>query len=331
MLFEPYLLWPDPCIIAYQRDDLRSLELLVAQVPAGTHLLYHCPNHDGRPFFQRVAEMQRSVPGVRFHLMANSERERDEYSDAFELPASYGPVSLFTNESTFDVVPGPPPDTDAIYVARFQPGVRDHVKRLPLASKIQSLSIVTFCLGRRAGFREPFRRTFPELAHARVNDAFMSPTMVALELRRALVQLALSPREGCMLAFTEGLLCGVPAVSTRCQSARSEFFNPSDVLICDDDADSVARAVADMAERALEPGAVRSRALERLAAMRTTYVDTIAALTGAPASDIQQHIFGEAGGAERLSFALPQLPPLRRPVFAEAGARGRYRPGPTRW
>jgi glycosyltransferase involved in cell wall biosynthesis len=310
MLFEPYVLWPDPCVIAYQRDDLRCLELLVASAPAGAHVLYHCPNHDGRTFFRHLAEMHRSK--VRFHLMANTELELAEYREAFDLPASYGPVSSFTNERTFDLAPGVAPDTDAVYVARFQPGARDHVKRLPLARQVQSLSVVTFCLGRRAGFREPFRRTFPELAHARVNNEFMAPAAVAQEIRRARVQLALSAREGCMLAFTEGLLCGVPAVSTRCRSARTEFFNPDDVLVCDDDAESVARAVSEMAERAAAPSSVRSRALVRLAAMRAEYVATIAALTGVPSSMLHEHIFETPGGPERLSFALPRIPPARR-------------------
>jgi hypothetical protein len=322
MLFEPYLLWTDPCDIACQRDDPRSLELLLAAAPRGAHILFHCPGHDGRQFFAHVEQVQRSRPEVQFHLMANTRLELDEYRAAFSLPAGYAPASLFVNERCFDLLPGQHPDTDAVYVARFEPGVRQHCKRLLLASQVPSLRVVTFCLGRRHGFRRLFQATFPELCHASVNNEMLLDSHVARELNRSRVQLALSRQEGCMLAFTEGLLCGVPAVSTRCRSARTEFFNADDVLICEDDASSVARAVVEMLARAPERAAVRARALARLAVMREEYVAYIRALTGASASALMAHLFGHAAGSSRLSYALPRLPaPRANPHSARAGGR----------
>jgi len=123
-----------------------------------------------------------------------------------------------------------------------------------------------------------------------------------------------------MLAFTEGLLCGVPAVSTACRSARTEFFNADDVLVCDDDAASVARSVVEMRERALDRSSVRARALARLAAMRQEYVEYIRALTGAPPSELMAHLFEHPAGSSRLSYALPRPPAPRR---ARVGAPAR--------
>lgn len=326
MLFEPYLLWADPCVIAYQRDDARCLELLLARAPKGASILLHCPGHDGRRFFAHVAALQRSHPSKRFHLMANTRLELREYEDAFSLPARYGPVSLFTDERVFDVRPERAKDTTAIYVARFHPGVREHAKRLLLASEVRSLRVVTCCLGRRHGFREAFYATYPELRHASVNDTLLLPPFVAGEMQRARVQLALSRREGCMLAFSEALLCGVPGVSTRCRSARTEFFNDLDVALCEDDARDVARAVSQMSERSTDGTAVRARALNRLHAMRQEYVDYLATLTGAPEGALMEHLFGHPDGALRLSFCLP-----RPPESAGRALRHGTRGVPFRW
>jgi hypothetical protein len=115
-----------------------------------------------------------------------------------------------------------------------------------------------------------------------------------------------------MLAFTEALLCGVPAVSTRGKSARTDFFNSDDVLVCADDAPAVARAVVEMMRRTSDWASVRARALARLGSMREGYVDYIRALTGASASALRAHLFGNPAGSSRLSFVLPHPPQPRR-------------------
>lgn len=324
MLFQPYTLWPDPCVIAYQRDDARYLELLLAQAPEGASILCHCPCHDGRPFFAHVANLQDAYRHVRIHLMANTRLELREYQEAFSLPASYGPVALFTNERVFDVAPNRAKDHAAIYVARFQPGVRGHVKRLPLAAKVDSLRVVTFSLGRRHGFREPFYATFPELRHAEVNNEMLLPLQVASAMQSAHVQLALSRQEGCMLAFTEALLCGVPGVSTPCRSARTEFFNEMDVLVCDDEPSAVAQAVSTMSARKLDPATVRARALERLREMRREYVAYLRTLTGVAEDVLMEHLFGHSGGAQHLSFSLPTLPERANRATSQALRRGAW-------
>lgn len=319
MLFEPYLLWPEPRVVAYQRDDPRELELLIAQLPPGSQLLYHCPGHDGRAFFQHLQCIQPTIPHVRLHLMANTLAELRAYRENFTLPAAYGPVSLFINERVFTVLPEQLADTDATYVARFEPLVREHVKRLPLARAVQSLSIVTFCLERRWGFRDAFYRTFPELSHARVNDYLLSAQQVAKELNRARVLLALSREEGCMRAFTEGLLCGTPAVSTACHSARTEFFDDEHVIVCNDDAQSVAAAVAQMVARAPARDRVREQALRRVSQMRAAYVEYLSQLTAAPPSSLHEHLFGHPDGPDRLSFS------LHGPSSMAAGVRRKRR------
>jgi glycosyltransferase involved in cell wall biosynthesis len=306
MLFEPYRLWDDPPVIAYQRDDIGAWETLLSQLHGEAHLFAHCPGRDGRVFFRTLEQLQKRHPWARLHLMANSRAELDQYRSAFNLPSSYGPTSLFVDERTFDIRRQGTPMADAIYVARFEPWLRQTAKRIPLAHKVQSLKIVTFCLNRKHDLRRPFRQTFPELSHAWVNDHFLVPHRIAAELNGANVQLALSAAEGCMLAFTEGLFCGTPAVTTPCQSARMEFFDDQHVIICDPDPDSVARAVSEMIQNQLQRQQVRDRALQTVRRMRAEYVSYMSELIGVSSERILSHVFERSQGSQCLSFPIPR-------------------------
>lgn len=313
MRFDPYELWQQPRVVAFQRDDIRALSMLLQVMPKHSHLLLHCPGHDGRPFFARAAKLQSQFSHVRFHLMANTHAELRLYRETFGLPCGYGPTSLFVSEHRFRILNDTVKNSDALYVARFEPFWRSHCKRLPLARRVRSLKIVTYCLGVKTGFKAAFRQTFPELSHAPVNDFPLSQEQMVAEFNAARVHLALSAEEGCVLAFTEGLLCGVPAVSTRCRSARTEFFSHQDVLVCDADALAIARAVEAMIETDPTPRAVRERALSRLGAMREEYARYVGGLVGASEAHVATVLFHE--GADRLRFHLaqPAQPQLRSP------------------
>jgi hypothetical protein len=120
----------------------------------------------------------------------------------------------------------------------------------------------------------------------------VSDEEVAHSINQAHVNLALSKAEGCMLCFTEGLLCGVPAVSTACDSARTEFFDARFVAVVADDASAVAEGVHEVAARTLDPAPVRDSALARLKVMRDRYAEYVAGVAGAAAKDVHAHLFG---------------------------------------
>ena len=319
MFFVPYLLWPEPRVVAIQvgsTSHVREVESLLRSSPDGTHLLCHCPSRGCVSTFAGLAHVQSRFPRQRVHLMANSLDELGSYRKASALPACHAPVSLYADDRTFRPLADVGKVVDAIHVAKFEPGVRKEFKRHLLARSVATLSVVTYASNGRGLVAGPiasmFRATFPELRHARVNGVFLSASDLCAEFNRARTHLALSAREGCMLAFTEGLLCGVPGVSTRCESARSSFFHPEYVAIVDDDADAVAEGVRLQASRALDSARIRRFALEIVHAMRRGYAEYIAPLARRSPADVLRHLFEHPEGVHRLVMRSPSGSPMRR-------------------
>lgn len=309
MHFAPYRLWERPSVVAFQDRRSERLIAVLGGLERGAHLLLHCSGTTDACLrsFRRLGRVQAAFPHVTFHLIANTDAELQGFR-ALGLPAAYGPVSLFVDEHTFR--PEAVDKThDAVYIARFTPSDRQHFKRHLLAAHIPSLSFITFALSQNHGslpetgpFSSAFWATYPELRHAMVNDRPLSAPEVARGLNHARVHLALSAAEGCMLCFTEGLLCGVPGVSTPCRSARTEFFDARFVSVVRDDARAVADAVRDLAARGLDPQLTREYALARQRYMRERYVQYIATVVGEPHDRIFSHVFTADGGAHRLAY-----------------------------
>jgi hypothetical protein len=309
MRFVPYRLWDDPPIVAFQERKRLPLYALLRELEPGTHLLFHCSGqtHACAQFFRRLAAFMRRYPRITLHLMANTDAEARAFA-GLGVSVGYGPVSLYIDETVFR--PEPVQKVfDAVYIARFTPGDRGHFKRHLLAARIRSLSIITNALSRASeslpdgGFVKAFRETYPELRHAAVNDRFVPAEDVAHRLNLARVNLGLSPAEGCMLGFTEGLLCGLPGVSTECRSARTEFFDPRYVSVVADDANAVAQGVRELIARDLDPALVRKSALTRQQQMRRRYAEHIAHIAETGVDDVYRHLFEQPGGIQRLEQA----------------------------
>jgi hypothetical protein len=298
MKFEPYWLWHDPVVVAYQEPS-RAREL-IATLPPGAHLLFHCPTSDCLRFFIELAALQAVHPTLRFHAIANGHDELLRYRSYAPMPSAYGPVALYIDERRFWLIEDGERAVDAIYVAHFEPGNRQHFKRHALAQGVQRLHVVTYPHPYRAPFRAEFYATYPELAHAEVNDHYVAPEELTRAFSRASVNLALSAAEGCMLAFTEGLLCGVPGVSTPCRSARSQFFSPDSVLLVDANVAAVRAGVQAMKERRVDRAALRSFALGEIERMRAAYTVYIARIVERAPDVIDQHLFRQTDGVHRL-------------------------------
>ena len=308
MKFLPYRLWNDPPIVAFQDRREDRLVPVLRELAPGTHLLFHCSGTTGACHwcFERLSRVRARFPDITFHLLANTDAELGHFR-GLGLPCGYGPVSLYVDETIFRPEPVEKLH-DAVYIARFTPGDRNHFKRHQLAASVRSLSVITFALAQNhehlapfGPFSTAFWETYPELAHATVNDVMLNPDEVARGINRARVNLALSRAEGCMLCFTEGLLCGVPAVSTACESARTEFFDPRFVALVADDARAVADGVRELAARRLDPEQVRAFALERLRTMRERYAQYIAGIAGTRIEEAQSRLFD--GSLHRLAYS----------------------------
>jgi glycosyltransferase involved in cell wall biosynthesis len=283
--------------------------------------LFHCsgPTWGFVRFLKLLRRLLKGYPRTYVHLIANTDEELRCFRRT-GFAAGYGPVSLYVDGGIFT------PEAsekcfDAVYVAHFTPGDRGHFKRHHLAAGVPSLSIITNALSRvkrsmpevqGEAMRGAFYETYPELRHAEVNDHYLSPVELARGVSRARVNLALSAAEGCMLGFTEGLLCGVPGVSTPCESARTEFFDPRFVRVVNPDANAVAEGVREMVARNLDPAEVRTFALERQQNMRVRYSKYVAGIAKVQAEAVYAHLFEQAGGIRRLAYA-PSTPPPAAP------------------
>ena len=106
-----------------------------------------------------------------------------------------------------------------------------------------------------------------------------------------------------MLASVEYMLCGVPQVSTPCQGGRELFFDERFVRVAPPDPSAVARAVADLASREIDPELVRSATLEKVNEHRMklcTYVCKVIEQAGGKspgAERVYERVFTGEGGS----------------------------------
>jgi hypothetical protein len=90
-------------------------------------------------------------------------------------------------------------------------------------------------------------------------------------------------------------------VSTACESARTEFFDPQFVTLVADDPHAVAAGVCELAAPRLNPEKVRAFAFERLRAMRQRYAEYIAGIAGTRVEEAHSHLFD--GSLHRLAYS----------------------------
>ncbi len=315
MRYQPYRLYDQPQVIAVQVDGepefaLTKIRMLAHAVPRA-HILIHFAWYNMSVFVEQLAEWRKTMPsGVEFHLMANTLEDQENFiKHGFNVV--HVPASVYVNETLFQPIENIEKQYDAVYIAQFCPGQRKHFKRHYLASDIQRLKVVTYpgllmvegngnprlaC----ASFIEPFLSLYPELSHASINPSRIPPWEVAEALNQSHVNLALSKEEGCMYAFTEGLLCGIPAISTPCVGGRELYFHPDYVRMVEPDEKAIAATVDDLKQHTFDPYAIRAFALGELHKYRQRYIEYIQSLTSAPYELLYTHIFQAEGGPERL-------------------------------
>ncbi len=315
MRYLPYRLYEQPQVIAVQVDgepefSLTKIRVLAYAVP-NAHILIHFAWYNMVPFVEELADKLDTMPsGVKFHLMANTLEDQEKFI-AFGFNVAHVPASVYINETLFQPIDDIEKKYDAVYIAQFCPDQREHFKRHYLASEIQRLKIVTYpgllmvegngnprlaC----ASFVEPFLSLYPELSHASINRSRIQPWEVAEALNQSYVHLALSEVEGCMYAFTEGLLCGIPAISTPCFGGRELYFHPDYVKVVEPDAQTISAAVNELKHESFDPYAIREFALGELYKYRQRYIEYIQSLTGATYESLYTSIFKAQAGTGSL-------------------------------
>ena len=169
--------------------------------------------------------------------------------------------NLFCSERVFDIAVCPH-EYDAIYIARLDP-----YKRIWLARDIARLRIVT------ANPNDAHRLHDWGCSHATINKQFMEYDAIAKEISKAKCGLALSQREGGMLATTEYLLCGKPVVTTPSLGGRDFWLDTRNSITVSPRSHAVAEAIAGIGSSSFDPHAIRAETLFRLKGQRRILFD----------------------------------------------------------
>jgi glycosyltransferase involved in cell wall biosynthesis len=164
--------------------------------------------------------------------------------------------NLFCNERVFNIRLSPI-EYDAIYIARLDP-----YKRLWLAKDIPRLRIVT------ANPNDSVRLRAWGCSHAVINMQFMEYESIASEIGKAGCGLALSEKEGGMLAATEYLLCGKPVITTPSLGGREYWLDAKNSVTVSPDASAIADTVKKILSSPWDPFAIREGAISRLRIQR---------------------------------------------------------------
>lgn len=137
---------------------------------------------------------------------------------------------------------------DAILVSR-----QTEFKRHYLAKKVSNLALVAG--GENYG-SSPL--SYPLPPHVYNNQKPLSIPDVCHKISQSYCGLMLSAEEGACFSSSEYLLCGIPVVSTKSLGGRDFWYNNYNSIICEDNEDVIAEAVAFFRENHRDPMKIRT-------------------------------------------------------------------------
>ena len=233
----------------------------------------------------------RRYPNHRLIYMGNTQREADMLTGE-GLTALFLNKNFTVSETIFRPLPDAGRSFDAIYNARFVPEKRHELARL-----IERVAYIGY-LDQTKPEWESQKEAMEQLlrlnpGHELLNPVRdgrlvrLSPAETNASLNRAWAGLCLSEVEGRNNASMEYMLAGLGLVSTPSVGGRDVYFDPEFRIVCEPDAASVRRAVADIKARNIPREHIRNQTLKRIIAERRRFLalvdDLRRQLGGAPA------------------------------------------------
>jgi len=276
LFFGIYTLASTPPVFAVGDAFLPQLVQLLATRNLQPHLLVF-PTWDKSTLFRAIGERLRFWRNVRFPVtwMCSTPEEVKAFKSV-GFSAIECHHNLFCDECTFKV--GPSERTfDAVYNAVLRP-----YKRHNLASEVKSLRLVTGSVDGRSRLNEL------GVAHAVVNDRFLTKSEVNDVFGMSNCGLALSAEEGGMLAATEYLLAGLPIVTTYSRGGRHMWYTKENHRLVGADKNEIARAVQAFCYEGCDRESIRRQAVARSRHYRTTLSEVVKKITGTMSFDPAQ-------------------------------------------
>jgi len=225
-----------------------------------------------------IERRKASLKRHRFIVLANTNDEAELLQEA-GLETAVCHQNAFLDETLYY----PTNQTkryDAIYDAALAP-----FKRHELAGKIDSLALISYVKSDVA--LDDTLRIAQENRHATwlnnplVNtSSWLSDSEINHFLNQARVGLCLSAIEGAMYASAQYLLAGLPVVTTKNKGGRDVLLDAAYTRWVEDDPDSVAAAVDELARLNIDPHAIRNATLKKISAHRKVLLDLLNKLVG---------------------------------------------------
>ena len=194
-----------------------------------------------------------------------------------------------------------PKKYDAVYIAAAK-----KYKRLHLAQKIESLYIITYFwpLVIDENGNWDLHAFEPRIKHAAFNNKRIDKPQIRRILSQSKCGLALSKKEGAMLASMEYLLSGIPIVTTKSLGGRDHFFDNRYVKTVKSNATAVKNGVEEIISLNLNPDLIRNETLAKIETERRKFYSFVKKLHTDNNSKIEPYelfsrrIWGNESGIE---------------------------------
>ncbi|MEO5991477.1 MAG: hypothetical protein ABIP68_07560 [Ferruginibacter sp.] len=235
-------------------------------------------------------------------IILNNSKEEHRFAKLCGFRSYFINQNLHVDEHTFRPI-NSDKIYDCVYTAQAAP-----FKRLHLAEKINSLYIITFCKGihRNPDGSYNIGMYEPRIKHAKCNETRIPSTEVNVKLNQSKCGLALSAKEGSMLAFVEYLLAGIPVVTTKSKGGRDLYFNKDFVTNVKADSTEIKKAVDEIITKKINPEDIRSKTLKVMVSHRLKFYNLVNELRGESRKEesfesFSKKVWGASDSLEKLS------------------------------
>lgn len=209
-------------------------------------------------------------------ILLNNSKEEHVFAKLSGFKSYFINQNLHVNEHIFKPV-NSDKEFDCVYTAQAA-----SFKRIHLAEKIKSLFIITICKGihRNPNGSYNIGMYEPRVKHAKCNETRINAQEVNQVLNKSRCGLALSAKEGSMLAFVEYLLAGIPVVTTKSKGGRDMYINKDFVEIVKADPEAIKNAVDILISKNIDVHVIREKTLEVITIQRNKFYELCMALNG---------------------------------------------------
>lgn len=185
--------------------------------------------------------------------------------------------NLFCNEEEFVCADNSDRPFDAVYNAVIAP-----YKRHYLLSGLEGLRLVTGSVKKLSDLDKLGLKNYV------VNDRYLDKSEISDVYSLCKCGLALSAKEGGMLASTEYMLTGLPVVSTPSIGGRDVYYDEGNHILCDASPMGVKTAIEEAKNRQWDRQSIRNNAIKKSAEFRSRLCSVVEQLSGVAPFDVDE-------------------------------------------